>query len=180
MSGTWVIVCGPSGVGKDSVLAWARAALAPHRRICFARRLVTRAAGPDAEHEEVSPSLLQSLRSSGGLAWHWEAHGLGYGVRAGYRERVAAGDVVVVNGSRAHASEVADRPDVRCLLLSADEALLRERLRARGREDAAQLAERLARNTRLPQPPAHRVIRNDSDVAAAGAALRDYLLELAP
>lgn len=176
MSGTWVIVCGPSGVGKDSVLAWTRDALAQHPRVCFSRRLVTRA---DAADESVSAEDLQALRRQGRLAWHWEANGLAYGVRADYAQRVATGGIVVVNGSREHAQGLGARPDVRCVLLSADEAQLRERLLQRGREDRSRIEARLARNDALAQPRADRVIRNEGGLAAAGAALRDYLLELA-
>lgn len=178
--GIWVLVCGPSGAGKDSVLGWAQAALAGHGRICFARRIVTRAAGPGSDHDEASPAAMQALRAGGGLAWHWQAHGHHYGVRAAYALQVAAGQVVVVNGSREHALPLAGRADVRCVLVTAPAPLLQQRLQARGREDGAAVASRMARNGHLAPPPADRVIVNDASVAAAGAALRDYLLGLAP
>lgn len=179
MSGTWVIVCGPSGAGKDSVLGWARDALQSHPTICFARRLVTRASVPGSEHEEVSRAALHALRAQGSLAWYWEAHGLGYGVRAEYARRMAAGHVVVVNGSRAHAAGLAGRGDVRCVLVTAGADTLQERLLRRGREDVALVASRLARNADLASLEADHVIANDGRLPVAGTSLRDYLLELA-
>lgn len=173
------MVCGPSGAGKDSVLGWAQRALASHSSICFAPRLVTRASQPGSEHEEVDAAGLQALQRAGGLAWNWEAHGLRYGVRAEYAERVRAGRIVVVNGSREHALGVADRPDLRCVLVTAPASVLRARLQARAREDAKGVSQRLARNAALRAPAAHHVIVNNSTLDTAGAALRDYLMELA-
>lgn len=179
MSGAWVIVCGPSGAGKDSVLAWAREALAPHPAICFAQRLVTRAQQPGSEHEEISLQGLRDLQQRGELAWRWEAHGHAYGVRATYASRVREGDVVVVNGSREHARDLAGRDDVRCVMLTAPPDVLEQRLRLRGREDASGVASRMARNAAQPAPFADRVIVNGGALEQAGGALRDYLLELA-
>lgn len=179
MTGCWVIVCGASGAGKDSVLAWARDALRAHARIRFAQRLVTRPGAPGSGHEEVSPQALDSLRARGDLAWHWQAHGHGYGIRAAYRADVDAGAIVVVNGSREHVLQLAGRTDVRCVLLTAPRASLRARLLQRAREDAAAVALRMARNETLDLPAAERVIANDGPLHVAGVALRDYLLELA-
>lgn len=179
MSGCWVIVCGASGAGKDSVLDWTAEALAAHPAICFARRLVTRAVQPESRHDEISVPGMEALRSSGGLAWHWQAHGLHYGVRAEYERRVADGDVVVVNGSREHARSLAGRANVRCVVLTASRALLQARLWQRAREDEADIARRMARNALLDGPAADLVITNDGELQRAGGALRDYLVELA-
>ncbi|MDB5749987.1 MAG: putative ATP-binding protein phnN, partial [Ramlibacter sp.] len=131
MTGCWVIVCGPSGAGKDSVIGWAQAALARHPRVRFARRLVTREAHPASDHEPVSAGEMQALRARGALAWHWEAHGCAYGVPQACADAVADGKVVVVNGSRAHALSLADCDNVRCVLVTAPDPLLRQRLQAR-------------------------------------------------
>jgi ribose 1,5-bisphosphokinase len=179
MSGCWVMVCGPSGAGKDSVLGWARAELARDERICFAQRLVTRPSTPGSEHEEMAAADMQALRRTGGLAWHWQAHGLEYGVRSEYARRVAAGHVVVVNGSRAHAQPLAGHADVRIVLVTAAASLLSHRLLQRGREDVTAVVLRLQRNEAMAGAVADRVIVNNAALAEAGAALRDYLLGLA-
>lgn len=178
MRGCWVIVCGPSGAGKDSVLAWSAQALTAHARICFARRLVTRSSAAGSDHEEVNLDTMHALRAGGGLAWHWQAHGMHYGVRSEYRERVARGDIVVVNGSREHARPLAGRSNVRCVLVTARPQLLAARLQARGREDEDAIGLRMARNLALAEPAADRVIDNSAGLERAGAALRDYLLGL--
>lgn len=179
MTGRWVIVCGPSGAGKDSVLAWARTALAGDARICFAQRLVTRALQSGSDHEEISVAGMHALRRSGGLAWHWQAHGYQYGVRSDYGQRVAEGRVVVVNGSREHAQPLAGRADVRIVLVAAAASAVAQRLLLRGRENAAGVALRVQRNEALRLAAADRVIDNNAALPVAGAALRDYLLQLA-
>ncbi|NML42618.1 phosphonate metabolism protein/1,5-bisphosphokinase (PRPP-forming) PhnN [Ramlibacter sp. G-1-2-2] len=178
-AGMWVIVCGPSGAGKDSALRWAAGQLATHRRICFARRLVTRPPGAGADDDAIGLPELQALRARGALAWHWQAHGLHYGIASDYQRRVAAGEVVVVNGSREHARQLAGHNGVRCVLVTAPAPLVAERLRRRGREDEDGVALRVARNAELQPPAADRVIVNDGRLEQAGVALRDYLLELA-
>lgn len=179
MKGLWVMVCGPSGAGKDSVMDWAREALAHRARICFARRLVTRAARPGSDHDEISVSGIEALRRAGALAWHWQAHGYHYGVHADYARRVADGGIVVVNGSREHARPLAGRADVRTVLVTASAAVLQQRLRARGREDEGAVAARMARNAVLTPPAPNCVVDNEAGIAVAGAVLRDYLLGLA-
>ncbi|AEG93348.1 ATP-binding protein phnN [Ramlibacter tataouinensis] len=178
-SGCWVMACGPSGAGKDSLLAWAEAALAREPRIVFARRLVTRATHPGSDHDEVSPAAMRALGESGGLAWHWEAHGHQYGVRAAYADLVAQGRIVVVNGSREHVAGLAGRADVRSVLITAPAEALRQRLLARGREPAQAVAGRLHRNAALPALAADLVLVNDGPLERAAGALRDWLRELA-
>ena len=75
MSGTWIFVCGPSGAGKDSVIASARQTLGARADIVFARRMITRGTKAGSDHEAVDEAEFSFLRECRGLAWHWEAHG---------------------------------------------------------------------------------------------------------
>lgn len=179
MKGLWVFVCGPSGAGKDSVIAWAAQALAHKPRIAFARRLITRPAGPGSDHDEISPAAFSRRRAADGLAWHWRAHGHDYGIAAGYAQDVADGAVVVVNGSREHAAALQPRPDnVKVVLVTAAGGRVAQRLRARGREDPAAIASRIERNGTLPELAADLVIGNDSELALAGRELAAFLLHV--
>ena len=177
--GRWVMVCGPSGAGKDSLLAWTAAQLAAHKRIVFSRRLVTRAAHPGSDHDETSRAAFAALRDGGGLAWHWEAHGTQYGVRAADAALVARGQVVVVNASREHVAGLPRRTDVVRVLVTAGAPVLRQRLLARGREPQAEVDARMERSTQLGPGQADLVIVNEGPLEQAGAQLRDALLELA-
>lgn len=178
-NGLWVMVCGPSGVGKDSVLQHAEGLLAGVPRIVFSARLVTRAAGPGARDTEIGREELRKLLAAGGAAWQWQAHGQHYAIGAGYRDLVAQGNVVVVNGSREHAARLRERPDVRTVLVTAPAEDVRERLLARGRESAEAVALRMERNSVLDLEDADQVIANDGPLERAGVALAAYLRKLA-
>ncbi|HSV35159.1 MAG TPA: phosphonate metabolism protein/1,5-bisphosphokinase (PRPP-forming) PhnN [Ramlibacter sp.] len=178
-AGLWVFVCGASGAGKDSVIGWAQRQLAGDARIVFTRRMVTRAAGPALEHDEVSLEALHRMHEAGKLAWQWEANGHRYAVAAHYRLDVAAGRVVVVNGSREHVAALPPAAGRSSVLVTVPQQLLKQRLDGRAREDAAAVAQRLARNTQLPPLVADLVLANDGALDQAGARLAQYLQSLA-
>lgn len=176
--GLWVFVCGPSGAGKDSVLAWAAAALAHDARFVFTRRLVTRERSPGSDHDEVTPAAFERLKAAGRLAWDWQAHGHHYGIAGHYAQDVAAGRTVVVNGSREHAMALAVQDKLRTVLVTAQAERVAARLYQRGRESVEAVAARIARNAALDLPHADAVIANDGDLDQAGQALQRYLLGL--
>lgn len=140
-----IVVVGPSGAGKDSVLRGWRAALgadAPG----FARRVITRAPDASEAHEAVTPGDFAGLRAQGLLATWWQAHGLDYGVRPCEFEALADGRWVVLNGSRAHLPVLrAQAPGLRIVEVSAPAHVLAQRLATRAREDPQARERRLAR-----------------------------------
>jgi ribose 1,5-bisphosphokinase len=157
-----ILVVGPSGAGKDTLLDRARGALGGDARFRFVRREITRpvAAGGEA-HIAVDSFSFAARRDGGRYALHWEAHGLGYGIPADIAEDVAAGRIVIANVSRAVIAEAARRFRVRVLEITAPAAVLAERLRERGRETEADIAMRLARSVALPDGVQSATISND-------------------
>lgn len=99
-AGTLVLVVGPSGAGKDTLLNLAKDARAGDERFRFVQRIITRAAGR-SEHSEFTPekSFLRRVEE-GAFALHRQAHGLFYGLPAYMDAWLAEGRVVVANGSR--------------------------------------------------------------------------------
>ena len=176
MSGLWVFVCGPSGAGKDSVLGWAAQELGCRQDIVFARRLVTRAAHLGSDHDEVSLEQFARLMDGDGLAWRWQAHGFHYGIEARYAGLVAAGRVVVVNGSREHVNSLRISEQIYVVQINVDAAQLAKRLEKRNRDTPQEVARRLARNARFPSQRADCTIVNQGALADAGRQLIDYLL----
>jgi phosphonate metabolism protein PhnN/1,5-bisphosphokinase (PRPP-forming) len=176
MSGLWVFVCGPSGAGKDSVLGWAAQALAERQDIVFARRLVTRAAHPGSDHDEVTAEQFARLIDNDGLAWRWQAHGFHYGIEARYATLVAAGQVVVVNGSREHAGALEAGAQVRVVQIVAHAGHLASRLAQRGRDAPHEVSQRLARNACFSNLRVDQTIFNQGTLADAGRQLADFLL----
>ena len=147
--GLLVLVVGPSGVGKDTLLDAARERLAQDKQFCFPRRCITRPAGTVGEiHIPVRPEDFGQMARQGAFLLSWKAHDLGYGVPRHVLEEVEAGKTVIVNVSRSvidDACELVGRKNVRVVNIRASAAALRKRLEARGREDALDIERRLAR-----------------------------------
>ena len=81
LAGTFFLIVGASGVGKDTLLAGARAALATDERFVFARRTITRPADAGGEdHLFMAPEAFARTRQAGGFLSCWSAHGLDYGL----------------------------------------------------------------------------------------------------
>lgn len=170
--GRLVAVVGPSGAGKDTLLAGARAALAGDPRFRFVRRVITRpveAGGED--HLPTDRAAFQAARAAGAFALSWEAHGHSYGIPRDIETDLAAGRVVVANLSRTALPEAASRYPLLVLEIIAPPAVRAARLAGRGREAPAVIAERLAREVEVPAGLAVRRIANDGTVEAGVAQL---------
>jgi ribose 1,5-bisphosphokinase len=152
-----VLVVGPSGAGKDSLLNAAREAFRGDRRVHFARRVITRAADPDGENHEPVTEAEFAARD---FALSWSAHGLRYGIAA-----VDTAPVVVANVSRGVIAEAAARYRIRVIEVTAPAEMLAARLAARGRETAADVARRLDRTAAIPSDVVVETVLNDATLA---------------
>lgn len=178
--GTLFLVVGPSGAGKDTLIAGARAMLEPGGAYVFPRRAITRPAGAGGEdHEEVSPEAFAAREAEGRFFLSWRAHGLDYGLPGCIAATLESGRNVVANVSRSVLAGVAGRlrPAVVVEVTAPPEVLAR-RLAARGREDAVDAARRLAREgAPCPDGVTLRRVVNDSTpeqgIARFIAALSD-------
>jgi ribose 1,5-bisphosphokinase len=178
MIGTLFYVVGPSGVGKDSLLAYVREQAAGRHPLIFAHRYITRPASAGGEnHVAVTPSEFARMRTLGLFALHWESHGLGYGLGIEIDAWLARGANVVMNGSRAYLAEASRRyPGLCVVLIEADPQVLRARLESRGRESAEEITQRIARATEFTVSHPNLVrISNNGPLAEAGDRLLQVL-----
>lgn len=175
--GAFVAVVGPSGAGKDTLLAYARSKLRQDGeiKISFVRRVITREAdGSTEDHDTLSPEAFDRAEADGAFALSWRAHGLRYGLPADVDDRIGAGEVVVANLSRAAIPILRGRyPNVAVVLVTASPATLSARLAARGRESAEAVSARLARaaDEGVGVSGAFTPVFNDGAVEDAGEAL---------
>ncbi len=162
-SGRLFFFVGPSGAGKDTLLQWVQARIPEHAELVFAQRVITRPQQPGDTHEAVDHSTFWRLAAAGQFAMIWEVNGLCYGVRRSIEADLKAGRDVVINGSREYVPQLQQLfPQAQVIWLEADEALLRERLMARGRETGPALLRRISRATQFAAPDSHQVIRIDN------------------
>lgn len=172
LPGRLVLVVGPSGSGKDTLIAAARIALAGDPRYVFPRRIVTRPASAAEDNVHADAVGFAEARARGAFALDWSAHGHAYAIPAAIDVDLAAGAVVVINVSRTVVAEARRRwPDVSVVAVDAPPEVLAARVAARGRPSDGDGAERVTRRPQTVDPhPADVRIDNGGDLAAAVAA----------
>ena len=151
MPGGLVLIVGPSGAGKDTLIRLARAELAGDPRYDFPRRLVTRPPSGDEDNDEIDEAAFARGCAAGDFTLSWRAHGLGYAIPEHVARRVASGHVVTCNVSRRVVDAARAKPDlhVSVVAVTAPPEILARRLAARGRAEDGDLAARLARDARV-------------------------------
>jgi ribose 1,5-bisphosphokinase len=144
VTGRLFVVVGPSGAGKDTLMAGASLA---DPALHWAQRVITRPQRAGGEpFEGVSRAEFQARLEVGAFALHWDAHGLRYGIPLHELAPLQTGANVLVNGSRgALATIKATFPDLTVIRISAPSDVLAERLALRRREGQDDIKTRLAR-----------------------------------
>lgn len=168
-NGRLILLVGPSGAGKDTVLAYAKTHLSDYPQCVFTRRVITRPTGQDEDCESVSVDAFKQRR----FALSWFAHGLYYGLPESIESDLAAGKTVIANVSRAIIPQARETYNCLVVEVTAPIAILAQRLAQRGRETEADIAKRLA-SAKTPSA-ADVTIINDGLPEEAGAMLLAYL-----
>ncbi len=144
--GRLVLVVGPSGAGKDTLLDHARMACAKNPEIVFVRRVVTRAASAFEDNEAMTPQAFGKAVAQGAFAAHWGAHGNRYGLRRDLDDEIRAGRTAVANVSRAAIGDLRARyANTVVVLVTAPPEVLAERLAGRARSSDGPVDARLNR-----------------------------------
>ncbi|SMO41412.1 phosphonate metabolism protein/1,5-bisphosphokinase (PRPP-forming) PhnN [Paracoccus laeviglucosivorans] len=139
---THVAVVGPSGAGKDTLML---AAMARRPGWSLVRRVITRPSDAGGEDfEGVTPLEFARMRADGRFLLDWQAHGLSYGLP---HDAFAGGPKLLNLSRRVLVAAAARLPGLHVIHVSAHPEVLAARLAARGREDANQVAARIARET---------------------------------
>jgi len=145
--GRLVLVVGPSGAGKDTLLRLAQAACADDHEIVFPRRVVTRESSADEDNIALGPDEFSRALEHGDFAAHWEAHGHSYALPLEINDDIRAGRAVVANVSRTVIGALRQAyANVVVVAITAPPDVLAQRLAARARHSDGNIADRLTRS----------------------------------
>lgn len=181
LAGRLIVVLGPSGAGKDTLMSIARTAYDGREDVLFVRRVITRPADPGSEgHEPMSEDAFDAALDEGRFSLTWAANGLRYGLPREIETHLSAGNVAVVNGSRGAWSVIREVfPGSVSVEVRVDADTLARRLQARGRESRREIEARLKRAAALQDRfLADHVIDNSGDAQIAGAELATLIGKL--
>jgi len=155
-----ILVVGPSGAGKDTLIGVAQNALAADPRFRFVRRVITRPSHAGGEaHDAVSEAAFAQRQ----FALKWQAHGLHYGIPL---------DIIAD-------ADASTRFPVRVIEVTAPPEILAARLAGRGRESPQDVVQRLARDVPIPSYVSVETIVNDGTPAEAADRFINALLRAA-
>ena len=141
-----ILVVGPSGAGKDTLLRAARRQFTNNSTLGFARRYITRPPDVNEDNYYVDESGFELLERSSFFLSSWRAHGNCYGIPHREIGEEYGRRTTVTSISR---SAIVDFQN-HCLnpitiLITARPEVLEQRLTSRGRESAKAVRQRLQR-----------------------------------
>lgn len=175
--GRLIAVVGPSGVGKDSIMAGIHASVP---QMHLVRRVITRAPDLGGEtYDAVTVEQFQEMARNGAFAVHWGAHGLHYGIPTATKYQLNKGTDCIANFSRSALTKAAEVfPNLTVLNVTASAETLARRLAARGRETQSEIALRLQQSEK-PVPLGLDVIHlsNDGPLSATIGRATALLLQ---
>ena len=165
--GRLVLVVGPSGAGKDTLLGLAQAACTDDQNVVFPRRVVTRESSAAEDNIAMSPDEFRRGIDHGDFAVHWEAHGHSYALPLEINDDIRAGRAVVVNVSRTVIAALRQAyANVVVVAITAPPDVLAQRLAARARHSDGNIADRLSRSVED--------VSAQADVTILNAGSADY------
>jgi phosphonate metabolism protein PhnN/1,5-bisphosphokinase (PRPP-forming) len=172
--GQLVLVVGPSGAGKDSIIRAAQGMFSGDPSICFPKRVITRQVDEQTEdHESMSRSdFIKAVERDSFAVW-WEAHGHAYGIPSKIEDDLEVGRTVVFNCSRAALTAAAERyPYVIVVEITAPVDVLVSRIVARGRETPDEAEVRVAR--KVPPFPSGIPVVRINNAGSLASAIADF------
>jgi ribose 1,5-bisphosphokinase len=141
------LVVGPSGAGKDTLIAAARDRLAHEPSFHFCKRIITRVSDAQSEvHDSLGLQEFLEAEQAGRFFLSWRTHGLHYALSSSASDALHDDCVVIANVSRSviAAAECAVR-NVVVFSITAPAHVLTDRLTKRGRDSIDEIQSRLQR-----------------------------------
>jgi phosphonate metabolism protein PhnN/1,5-bisphosphokinase (PRPP-forming) len=140
-----ILIVGPSGAGKDSLLSLCQKAFAGRDGILFIPRYVTRMPDDNERNYYLDQSAFNTLKQSGFFFIDWQAHGNCYGIGLDPLLRKDKQAVIISVSRTVIGTFEQFFDDVETIFISAPESVLSKRLARRARESGPARDSRLAR-----------------------------------
>lgn len=141
-----ILIVGPSGSGKDTLLRAVRQRFSCSSSLDFVRRYITRPPDNNEDNYYVDRSCFKVLKYNGFFVSDWQAHGNEYGIPRNVISRSNGYQRLLCSVSRGAIGDFEQfYDDVTVLQVTASKDVLRKRLQGRGRENLEDIEKRLAR-----------------------------------
>lgn len=141
-----LLIVGPSGAGKDSLLRCAKNHFAQQDVVGFARRYITRAPDNNEDNYYVDEEAFQLLKHNDFFVSSWSAHGKHYGIPKHIFATKMSCKTMICSISRTAINDFELQFDeVFTINITARDDILFDRLEKRGRESRQAISQRLER-----------------------------------
>jgi len=170
-------IMGPSGAGKDSVMA----EVSRHfgEQISRPTRYITRKhAVSDAEqHNVLSANTFEEFAEKSCFSLYWEANGFYYGYDKQWLRDLESGKIVLLNGSRSYWEVAKKRHGDQLCPIYLDLSLESQtaRLKGRGRESAEEIIARISRSVELQHIASHEEIHHLNADQSLESVVKDFI-----
>lgn len=166
-NGRLIVIVGPSGAGKDSILKGAQKHFQDNPRVETVCRVITRECDPASEiHDSVTEEQFVSQQALGAFSVWWQANGLFYGLPAELNAKIEQGQLLIANGSRAAIPDIRSKfKQLTVVHITVSQDVLAMRLERRSRETATQIKKRLERNQTINPLEGDDVVTIDNSCA---------------
>jgi ribose 1,5-bisphosphokinase len=170
--GRLILVVGPSGAGKDTLITCVRDRLAGNEAYLFPRRFVTRPPTAAEDNVEADAATFMAIAAAGGFALTWSAHGHSYGIPAAIDHALHEGRTVLCNVSREVVGIARQRYGVVTVVeITAPADILKARVAGRSRASDGDAASRVGRRIAAAVEPDVVIVNAAGVEEAAGRLL---------